>query len=551
MTSRRALRGDRRGSVGVTIAFALPLLIGAGALAVDVGSVQLEARRLQGIADAAAMAAATDPANAQARASTSITNASYPRPISVVATAGTYRRDATVALASRFTAGGSTPDAARVVVTTRSPTFLARIFGMNDVEVTRTATAQRQRLAAFSIGSRLASVNGGLVNAYLGALTGSNLSLSAMDYNALASADVDLFAFLPFLRSRAGAQVLTFDQLAATQITAPQLLNALADTLAASGAGAGASAIRTVAAGVSGSRSIQLNSLIDLGPVGRQGTGGTGLVRINALSLLTALLQNASNNRQVQLDAGATIPGLASTKLTLAVGDRVQQSPWIAIGDAGKVTVRTAQTRAYIETVLAPTAIAGLSGLISVKVPLFLELAAGEGRVTDIACPTWATRSVGLEARTSPGSLSLGQIDPSLLSNFSQPVTPVTAHLIDLPLVDVYGSSRIDLGGAEPWQQLRFDAAAIENGTVQTVRSSSVVGGAATSLMARSTVTVSLLGLPLPLSPLIGAVGGVLTLAAPALDGLLGLVTGTLGVGIGEADLRVTGIRCGMAVLVA
>ena len=46
------------------------------------------------------------------------------------------------------------------------------------------------------------------------------------------------------------------------------------------------------------------------------------------------------------------------------------------------------------------------------------------------------------------------------------------------------------------------------------------------------------------------AVGGALSLVAPALDGLLMNLTGLLGVGIGEADLRVTGVRCGTAVLV-
>lgn len=535
----------------MTIALAMPMLIGAGALAVDVGWVQLQSRRLQGVADAAAMAAATDPANAQARAAASVTDAGFPSAVTTAATAGSYRRDASVAVASRFTAGGANPDAARVTVTTRSPTYLARIFGFGDIEISRTATAQRQRLAAFSIGSRLASVNGGLLNSYLGALTGSTVSLSVMDYNALGAVDLDLFAFLPMLRTRIGAQTLTYDQLAATQVTAPQLLNAMADTLAASGSATAAVALRSLAGSVTGSRSIQLNSLVDLGPLGHAGTGGTGLVRVNAMSMLTALLQSTSNNRQITLDLGATIPGLASTRLSLAVGERAQQSPWIAIGDVGQVTVRTAQTRAYLETQLTPTAIAGLPGLVSVQVPIYLELAAAEGRLTDIACPTWPTRSVGLEARTSPASASLGRIDTSQLSNFALPITPTTATLIDTPLIDVMGSSRVDLGAAEPWQPLRFDAAAIEAGTAKTVRSTSMTGGLAASLLAHPTLTVSVIGLPVPVSPLLGAVGQVLTFAAPTLDGLMTLVTGTLGVGIGEADLRVTGVRCNMAVLVA
>ena len=66
-----------------------------------------------------------------------------------------------------------------------SPTFFARIFGKTNIVISRQATAAQQRYAAFSIGSGLASLNGGLLNSYLSALTGSNVSLSVMDYEAL------------------------------------------------------------------------------------------------------------------------------------------------------------------------------------------------------------------------------------------------------------------------------------------------------------------------------------------------------------------------------
>ncbi|MBV8237496.1 MAG: hypothetical protein JO221_01875, partial [Sphingomonas sp.] len=53
----RLLR-DRRAGVGILIAAALPVVIGMAAFAVDLGAVQLDTRRLQGVADAAALAAA-------------------------------------------------------------------------------------------------------------------------------------------------------------------------------------------------------------------------------------------------------------------------------------------------------------------------------------------------------------------------------------------------------------------------------------------------------------------------------------------------------------
>ena len=57
---RRFARGER-GAVAAIFALALPALAGFAALSVDVGSVYLASRKLQGVADLAAMAAARDP----------------------------------------------------------------------------------------------------------------------------------------------------------------------------------------------------------------------------------------------------------------------------------------------------------------------------------------------------------------------------------------------------------------------------------------------------------------------------------------------------------
>lgn len=544
---------DRRGGVGILVAAGLPMLIGAGAIAVDLGSVQLETRRLQGIADAAALAAATDPTNAQTRAQAVFGDSGWPRAATVRTTPGRYSSDPTVAPSLRFTGTATTPDAARVTIESQSPTFLARVFGLRSVTISRTATAARQRFAEFSIGSRLASLNGGILNSYLGALTGSNISLSVMDYNGLAGADVDLFEYLPALRTRAAAQAVTFDEVLNAQVSTPQALNALADTLGAQHDTGSASAVRTLAASVPGGQTITLNALLDAGPIGGQSSGGTGVAAVNALAFATAMLQLATPNRQISLDLGAGIPGLASTRLTLAVGERAQQSPWIAISDSGTPIVRTAQTRAYLEAKIAPTALPGLASLASIRVPIFLELASAEGKVSAIACPSTAGRSVTIDARTSPGQAALGNIDTARLQDFSSPITPTTAKLVDTLLVDVTGSARVDIGAAEPWQPLRFDKAAIDARSLQTVQSSTPVSGIATSLLRQPKLAASvpLLGLSIALDPLIKAVGTALGAVADPIDDLLGLITGAVGVGIGEADVRVTGIRCGQPVLVA
>ena len=57
---RRLVR-SRRASISITTAFGMTMLIGSAAFAVDLGSLYLDRRKLQGIADAAAMSAAGRP----------------------------------------------------------------------------------------------------------------------------------------------------------------------------------------------------------------------------------------------------------------------------------------------------------------------------------------------------------------------------------------------------------------------------------------------------------------------------------------------------------
>ncbi|WP_204337686.1 hypothetical protein, partial [Klebsiella pneumoniae] len=63
--------------------------------------------------------------------------------------------------------------------------FGAAILGKPQIDISRTATAASAQLASFSIGTRLLSLQGGVANSLLSALTGSQINLSVMDYNQL------------------------------------------------------------------------------------------------------------------------------------------------------------------------------------------------------------------------------------------------------------------------------------------------------------------------------------------------------------------------------
>lgn len=549
MSGRVARLGhDRRGGIGPLIALAMPMLIGAGALAVDIGSVQLETRRLQGLADAAALAAAADLPSAQSHADALVAEAGWDRDFSVVATPGRYVADPSIASADRFTPGATPANAVQVTLSTQSPTFLARIFGRSDVAIGRHARAARVDLAAISVGSRLAALEGGLLNQYLSALTGSNVSLSVADYNALAGADIDLLGFVDALNSTAALELGSYDQILASDVALPHLVDAIG--LAAIDDAVARSLLARISAGMKVHDSVTLSTLIDLGSMGGQDGAAPGLVKVNALTLLTSVLQLSNGERQVALDLGAGVPGLAHTRAWLAVGQRPEGSPWIAIGDGGQPVVRTAQIRIYLETRLANVSLPGLGSLVAINVPLFVELAEAEARIDAITCPTPATARVEVGARPGLGTIALGEVDTRRLDDFSRKMAIQRTRLVDTLLIDVEARGVLALGSAEPWQRVSFSAAQIGSGEPQTVSSGAAVQGLTASLIQSTTLTPRVLGLPIHTGPLVSAVGQTLNVAAPALDGLVNLATGTLGARYGQAAVWVNGVRCGQPMLV-
>jgi len=73
------------------------------------------------------------------------------------------------------------------------------------------------------------------------------------------------------------------------------------------------------------------------------------------------------------------------------------------------------------------------------------------------------------------------------------------------------------------------------------------------TLITGLTLDVNLLGIQLGLgkSAVLTALTPVLAAAAAPLDQVINSLTGMLGVGLGEADVRTNGMRCGAPALVA
>lgn len=551
---------DRKGNLATMSAFLAPLALAMAAFAIDAGALYNEKREVQTLADIAAIAGAKriDAAEAAVIAAlrdnhlgtiTVIRDGQHPEiPGSgenlLTVETGRYKPDPALPVTVRFERGLANANAVKVTITRTGKRFFGEtLMGSPKIAVTSTASATPK--AAFSIGSRLASLNGGLANDLLGGLLGTNLSLTAMDYNALLDADVSLFGFLDALASEVDLDVGTYSQLLATEVTIGDIAKAVAATEGAS------PALKTALNGIATTTlEVPLSQMIDLGNAASLALGsGRGAfdATVGVMELITGSAVAANGQNQLALDLGATIPGLAKVTAAVAIGEPMQQSGWFALGEHGSV-VRTAQTRARIDVQIGGTGI--LSG-VAIKLPLFLEVAYAEGRLKRVACPDGTTSSAQVTVATRPGiaELRIAETSTTGFADFTRTLSFQDADIVSVPLIKVRGQARINIGNGQP-TDLRFNATDIRNATVKTASTRDITTSLTASLLEELDLEIRVLGLGLGLNAVSTTLAGILGTVTPAIDGLLDTLLGVLGVRLGEADVKVSGVSCARSVLV-
>jgi uncharacterized membrane protein len=523
------------------------ITIGLAAFAVDLGYVYVKSRELQGTADLAAMSAAANLGTASNAAQAVVLANSRGDAIAVTTQTGFYDARVSQIPAARFKV---TPvadaNAARVTLSQDAGLFFGRMLGQNTAHITRTATASSVKLAAFSIGTRLASVNGGVANAILSGLTGSSVNLSVMDYNNLAGAKIDLLEYVQALHTHANLTAATFDQSLASDITVGDALNLLVDQADSSAK----APLKVLASSSIKSTKIKLSDLVDIGAYGEQDRiagGADAAINIDSLTMAKAILALANQNRQVQLDLGAQAPGLAGLKAYMAIGERPNHSAWLTVTRTGEPIIRTAQARLYLDVSLVP----GLTGVSLVHVPLYLELASAQGKLSGISCnANKALNSVTLSLSPGIGQASIGTVNTADLSNFKKTLVVSPAQLVAIPLVGgVSAQSQIKIGGTT-WQTATFSANDIANQTVKTVRTNDAVTSIGSSLITNTHLTPNVLGLGIGLDLVTTTLGKLIAGLGPVLDPVINALLDQLGVGLGEVDAQVNGLRCSGAALV-
>lgn len=539
----RLLR-DRSGNVTILFSGALTMLLAGAALGIDTATLFLEKRRLQGVADAAALSAAGNPATADATARSVVSANSSHSATLTEATAGQYSAQQSIAPELRFQPAATDSNAVRVGVESRLPTFFARAFSrQNSIAITARATAARIDLAAFSVGSRLAGVQGGLPNAILSGLAGTQLNLSAMDYNALVAGNVDVLQFSDALRMQAGISVATFGEALATSVTLPQAVKALA---ASADTASSAAVLQAIAARLPATK-LRLSDLIDLGPLKDSvHVDPSRPVSVDAFSIARAILE-LGGTHQIAANIDLGVPGVASSRLLVAIGQRPASTPWLAVNAAHKIVVRTAQTRVYIDSRLSALAPLGLG---SIRAPVFVELAQAQAELSKVSCSAGrAMPTAALDVTPSAGETAIADLDEAALPDFERAVALKPAMIVTTPLASVSAFADTKLGGVSA-QTVWFTPNDIATHAVKSVSTGDLAQGVASSLLSHTDLRASIVGFGINASLLTAAVGGVLGQAAGPLDSVVDQVTALAGVRVGQADVWINGVRCGTPILV-
>ncbi|MFC3164328.1 TadG family pilus assembly protein [Ciceribacter thiooxidans] len=568
-TLRSALLRNNEGNIAISAALVAPLIIGTLALGVDYGNLTLQQRALQQAADLAAISAAAQAAAPEAAVAAyfrannisipvlqgdhliidgrtvGITPDSVPAEVAKV-TVGRYSPNVALPVGERFAVTTSSPDAVKVEVTRQADLYFASAFAKAPV-LSAKAVAAADKLAAFSVGSRLASLHGGVLNALLSGLLGTSVDLDVMDYEALVDTHIDALKTIDMLATDINLTAGTYQDVLDANVKLGTLIDAMRRNPGLS------SRMNTVLARLATAVdhtaiTMSLNDVLTLGPVASLpvGTAENLTVNVNAFDLLTAAAVAANGNSQLAVDLKQSVPGLATATLRLAIGEPPVGTPPLAVGDPGTV-VRTAQTRLSLE--ITGDGILALAGA-KLRVPIYLELAHAEARLADISCRSDGKADVGIEAVPGLAELALGNVDPTAFANFGVKPRVTKATLLDTALIDIAAMGDVNVTNLYK-KSLVFTATDIAGGVTKSVSTAQTLTSLQRSLLENLKVDIRVAALTLgtPQSLQTALAQSLSTLTVP-LDTILYNTLLTLGVKVGEADVSVSYASCRRPVLV-
>lgn len=554
--------GEQRGAVLVVVSIAMVAMIGATALAVDVGQVTNNNRSLQAKADVIAMDAA--------RAISGASAASLSGPTGAVVTAaqasatrnklplaqltvdlGTFSGSTFTAMATPILNGvvqtvtsASVPTAVRVAAS-GTVNFA---FQPGSKTTNRSAVAVREAKAGFSIGSWLASIPAG-GDGMLNALLGQNFNLNAVSYTGLVNGNVTLEQ----IGLNMPVTALSPTELLNTSVAISDFMLASIAALNAQGNTAAVNVLNAMIASASLTGEVKLGEFID---VAAGGEAAAASASMNVLQLLTAsafVLQKESGHALSIPTSTISIPGITSVTASATV---IEPQQWW-FGAAPGPSISTAQVRLAVNPVFNTNAgsgntactlsLANLLGLlgcllnpllpvgVTINGSLPLDITAA-GATANLAAVNCATPSITVNSTTQAVNLNAG-------ANLNLDVT-----LAGNPLLN---AARVNIAAGAKTTPVNSSTTFNSPGEFWPPVTKSVGSSALglNGLLSISSANVSVLNGTLNTAAVSSLISG---LVVPVLNGLLSSLdaalieplTKTLGVKLGGADIAALGIDC-------
>ena len=569
---RSNILADRSGNIGLSAAFVLPLVVLSLGLGVDFGYLTLQKQELQGVADLTAIVAASDLPNMETAARNHFkTNGlsmavatknglidpdgkvvpkdalAVKNGIATIVT-GRYVPDPSLPTGQRFIANATPADAAQVTIEKEGTIHLAAMFSKPPT-MSATGTAASTKLASFSVGSRLASLNDGILNQLLGQMLGTTISLKLMDYQALVNADINVQPFLKSVATRLNLTAASYDDVLKANLTMPQLLASMQAVQGVSAATNSALKALETATKLN-KKTFTLSQILNIDPKKAisVNAGSNWSMKVSALDIVSTAAALANGNKQISLAAIAGLPGIASASVNLAIGEPPVTTPAHRLGAPGSA-VRTAQTRLMIEVNIDGLAL--LAGL-KIKLPIYIEVAYAEAKLADIRCYGGSTTNASVSVDAVPGvaEIAIGTVNPAVLSNFSSDARVDKARILDSLLVRIDGIAHVEATNLKP-QRLTFSPSEVAANSIKTVSTKDILTSTTQTLLNNLDVDIQVLFLTLGSPKLVqAALAQTLGAVTPAIDTLIYNLLLAVGVRVGEADVRVTGVNCLQPVLV-
>ncbi|MBF6648790.1 pilus assembly protein TadG-related protein [Methylobacter sp. BlB1] len=557
----------QRGAIGILGASVLLLSVLFTALAVDTGRLMLEQRRLQKIADMAAL----DGARALSCSGDTAVNAA----VSQSAELNNHTGDILdVELGDTLTQGGvrvfsasKGPDLPEAVRVTAGANVAASIvaggwFG-NKVNLQATAVAGAPTIGTMSVGSYVARVNtdDSMLAPLLNGLLGTSVQLDLVSYKGLADVNVTLLDLI-----NAQAEVGTVDKLLDSEISMQDFVLLAAEALSnqPEQPTVAINVLETIAAQVNADLKLRLGDLLNLDLPADQAALEA---QLNVLDLIGLGAEVANKDHAVAVKLPISIPEIATATLTTYI----IEPPQIAVGPAGpgddgerwKTRAHTAQVRAQLSLRLLE-----VLNLGSKKAPVNLDLAitGGDARAgfESFNCTEDGRNAVVGHVVQALHIVvgqfdDIGKLDPKIVAS-----NVVDLSLLGLDLLTI--TARADLGlGESPKDpgELIFDPPfpadpqRADNNQLGTAINTLLDGLAHNLKLDIPNNTLLGIILNLVLSPLLDALGvgdsqglldwvaGLLKPVLWALDPLLSGLLNALGVSVAGADITVTDVEGG------